>query len=94
MLLALLAQVGAPRPDRDEHVDRRVEREEAHLAVAAEGDRADVAAAQLVRPDQLVRRLAQLLERVGQLHVVELGRAVQAVEVVRWRKTAVPRSVS
>ena len=49
VLLALLAEVGAPRPDRDHDVDREVQREQAHLAVAAVGDRADVAAAQLVR---------------------------------------------
>ena len=40
-----------------DHVDRRARREQAHLAVAAEGERADVAGCEPVAADQLVRRL-------------------------------------
>ena len=80
--LGLLAQVGAPRPDGDRHLDRRIERVEAHLAVAAEDDRADVALAQLVGGDQLVRGRAQLLERVRDRHVVELGRLEQPLQMI------------
>ena len=82
VLLALLAEVGAPGPDGDHHLDRRALRVEAHLAVAAEGERADVAAAQPVAADQLVGRLADLLGRVGQREVVELGRLGEPVQVL------------
>ena len=80
--LALLAEVGAPLPAGDRHVDRRLERVEAHLAVAAVDDRADVAGAQAVARHQLERGRAQLLGRVGHRHVVQLGRAQQALDVL------------
>ncbi len=80
--LALVAEVCPPRPHRDRHLDRRLERIDPHLPVAAERDRPDVALAQLVGRDQLVRGGAQLLERVRDRHVVQLGRAVQPLEVV------------
>ncbi len=87
-LLALLAQVGAPRPHGDRHVDGGIEREQSHLAVAPERDRADVALAQLVGGDQLVGGRPQLVHRVGDRHVVELGRLEQAVEVVEVAEDA------
>jgi len=80
--LAVLAEVGAPRPDRDDHLDRRVLCIEPHLAIATKRERPDVAGPQSVAPDQFVRRLAQLVGRVGQLEVVELGRLRQPLEVV------------
>ena len=86
--LALLAEVGAPLPAGDRHVDRRVERVEAHLAVAAVDDRADVARAHAVASDELERRRAQLLGRVGHGHVVELGRLAAAAR--RGRRCGTP----
>src|SRR3954467_6602233 len=80
--LALVAEVGAPLPAGDRHVDRRVEREEAHRAVAAVGDRADVAGAHAVAGDEVERGLADLRPVVRHRHVVELGRLEQAVDVV------------
>ena len=82
VLLALVAEVGAPRPDRDRHLDRRVLGEEPHLAVAAEGERADVARVEAVPPDQLMRGLAKLVDRVLERQVVELRRRVQAIEML------------
>ena len=79
---AVIAQVGAPLPARDRHVDRGIQRVQAHGAVAAVGERADIARAQAVARDQLARRLAQLLVGVRQLHVEQLGRAAQALDVV------------
>ena len=81
-MLALLAEVGAPLPDGDRDVDRRVEREQAHRPVAAVDERADVAGAQAVAADELERGLAQLLAVERDRHVVQLGRLEQAVDVV------------
>ena len=78
----LLAEVGAPRPGHQDDVDRVRPRVDAELAVAVEGDRAQVALAEAVHGDQLVRRQPELLHRVRELHVQELGRLVQALEVV------------
>ena len=82
VLLARLAQVGRPFPDGDRDVDLGVEREQAHRAVAAEGDRADVALAHPVAGDRLQLRGGDLLAREGDRHVVELGRLEQAVGVL------------
>ena len=79
---ALLAEVDAPGEGGDDHVDRRVGRVEAEVAVTAVGERPDIAGAEPVAADQLVRRLAQLLRRVGQLEVVELGRLLEPREVL------------
>ena len=75
-------EIGAPGPDRDDDVDRRALRVEAHLAVSAEGERADVAAAQPVPADQLLGGLADLLEGVVERQVVELSRLGESVQVV------------
>ena len=80
--LALLAEVGAPLPAGDRHVDGSVQGVQAHMAVAAIDDRADVARPQPVARDQLESGGAQLLERVRRRHVVELRRAQQALDVV------------
>ena len=82
VLLALLAEVGAPLPDRDEHVDRAVERVQAHRPGAAVDDRADVAGLEAVARDRLERRLADLLLRERDVHVVHLGRLEEPVDVV------------
>ena len=82
LLLALLAEVRAPRPHGDHDLDRGVERVQPHLAVAAERERPDVALAQLVGGDQLVRGRAQLLKAVGDRHVVQLGRLEQPLKVI------------
>ena len=60
VLDALVAQVGAPRPDGDGAVDRRLEREQPHLAVAAVDDRPDVAVLEAVRVDELLGGLGEL----------------------------------
>ena len=80
-VLALLAEVGAPVPGGDHHLDRRL-REQAHLAVAAEEERADVAGVEAVAPDQLVRRRPQLVELERHRQVVQLRRLLQPREVV------------
>jgi len=72
----------APLPDGDHGLHRVVERVQAHRPVAAVDERADVTTLEPVAHDQLVRDLAQLLLREGQVHVVELGRLLEAVEVV------------
>ena len=79
---ALVAEVGAPGPGGDDHVDRGRIGVEPHLAVAAEGERADVAGGLPVAAHQLVRGQAQFLRRVGQFQVVELGRLGEPVEVL------------
>jgi hypothetical protein len=80
--LPLLAEIRAPFPDGDHRLDRVLQRVEPHRPVAPVDERADVAALEPVAHDQLVRDLAELLLREGQVHVVELGRLLQAVQVV------------
>ena len=82
VLLALLAEVGGPLPDRDADVDRAVERVQAHRAGAAEDERADVAGLQARARDHLVRRGADLLLGVRDVHVVHPGRVEEPVDVV------------
>ncbi len=82
VLGALLAEVDPPREGGDDDVDRRVGRVEPEVAVAAVGERPDVAGAEGAATDQLVRRLADLLGGVGKLEVVELGRLLQPGEVL------------
>jgi hypothetical protein len=82
VLLALLAEVRGPGPDGDEDIDRSALRVEAHLAVTAEGDRPDIAGAEPVPPDQLLGGLANLLERVWEWQVVELGGLGEPLEVI------------
>ena len=72
--LALLAEIRAPRPRGDRHLNRSFERVQAHLAVATEHNGPDVALRELVGRDQLVGRGPQFFEREGDRHVVELGR--------------------
>src|SRR5207342_3982296 len=71
VLLALVAEVGAPLPDRDRDLDRAVEGEQAHRPGAAEDERPDVAGLQAVAGDRLVRGGPDLLLGVRDLHVVE-----------------------
>ena len=78
----LLAEIRTPRPDRDHDIDRAVERVDAELAIAAEGDRPDVARAHLVGRERVVRGLPQLVGRVRELHVVDLRRALEARQVL------------
>ena len=79
---AVLAEVRPPLPGGHGDVDGRLQREEAHRPVAPQGDRADVAGAEAVDGDDLVDRRAHLLAGVGQRHVVHLGRALEARQVV------------
>ena len=63
-------------------LDRAVQRVDAELAVAAERQRPHVAGVEAVGRDHLVRRLAQLLDAVRQLHEVDLAGALEAPQVV------------
>ena len=82
VLQALLAEVRRPRPAHDHDLDGVAARRDAELAVAVERDRPDVALGQPVGADQLVARRLQLVDRVRDLHVEELRRVVQALEVL------------
>src|SRR3990170_7058216 len=82
LLERLLAEVGAPRPHRDEHVHGRAQRAEAHLAVPADRGRPDVAGVQSVRADDLLGRFRQRLLRVREIHVVKLRGAAKALQVL------------
>ena len=57
-------------------------RMDAQLAEAVERDRPDVALAETVHADELVRREPQLVDGIRQLHVQERGGLVQALEMV------------
>ncbi len=82
VLLALLAEVGPPLPDGDHRLDRVVERVEAHRPVAAVDERPDVAALEAVAAISscVASRSCSCVN--GQVHVVELGRLLEPVEVV------------
>ena len=82
VLDALLAEVGAPRPGGDDDLHRRVHGEQAHLAVAAEDQRADVAGLELVALEHLEGGVVELLDRVRHRHVVELGGPLDPLEVL------------
>ena len=77
VLQPVVAEVGAPRPAHDHDLDRIVARRDAELAVTVERDRAQVARRQAVRADELHADVAQLVDRVRQLHVEELRGVVR-----------------
>ena len=76
------AQVGAPRPHRDRHVDRAGQRVEPHLAVAQVDDGPDVALGQPVDPHRRLGGLDDLLGREGDVDEEDLGRVEQPGDVV------------
>ncbi len=78
----VLAEVRRPRPAHDRDLDRVAARRDAELAVAVEGDRAQVALGQPVGTDHLVAGGAELVDGVGELHVEEARRVLQALHVV------------
>src|SRR5204863_4093855 len=61
---------------------RVLARRDAELAVAVERERAQVARRQAVRADELLADVAQLVRRVRELHVEQLGRVRETLEVV------------
>ncbi len=79
---ALLAEVGAPGPGGDRDVHLGAHGRHAHLLRAVEGERADVAALQLVGAHHLALRLHELLAGEGHVHHVDLGRVEQPVRVL------------
>ena len=79
---AVLAEVRPPGPAHDHGLDRVAARRDAELAVAVEGDRAQVALAQAVRAEQLVAGGGQLVGRVRDLHVEQARGVLQALHVV------------
>jgi hypothetical protein len=66
----------------DADVDRIRSRMDAELAVAVEGDRAEVALGETVGRDDLVAGDPDLVDRVRQLHVEETRRVLQPLEVI------------
>ena len=64
-------------------VHRRVHGEQAHLAVPAEHQRADVAGVELVGLEHLEGGVVELLDRVRHRHVVELRGPLDPLEVLR-----------
>ena len=82
LLGGALTEVGAPRPDGDDGVHRRVQRIDPHLPVAAEDERTDVAGGETVGLDHVLGGPHKLFMGVRHRHVVELGRALQPPEVL------------
>src|SRR6266516_3071770 len=79
---ALFAEVGAPGPAHDHNVDRISDRRDTELAVAEEGDRAEIALRQAVDGNQLMRSRAQVVDREGQRHPEQLRRVLESLQVV------------
>src|SRR5262249_47954974 len=61
-----------------------------HLPVAPEGNRPDVALSQAVAANQLLRRLTELVQRMLEGEVVELGGLREPIEVVLMAKDRRP----
>ena len=78
----VVAEVRAPRPRGDRHVDRRALGADAHLLGSVERQRPQVARLQLVRAHHLALRLHQLLARVRHLHHEDLRGVEQPVGVL------------
>ena len=76
------AQVGIPRPRGDGHVGGSAGGVDAHHAVAAVHERADVAGRQVVLADELDGGVAQLVNRVRQVDEGDFAAAMQALHVV------------
>src|SRR5205085_7478046 len=72
----------APRPGHDRDVDRAAPRRDAELTVAEEGDRAYVALREPVRTDQIPARGLELVDGVGKVHVEELRRVREPLEML------------
>ena len=78
----VVAEVGAPRPDRDRRVGGADDRVEAHLAVPVVDERADVAALDAARGDGLAHRSAQLLFAERHLHRQQVRRTSETGDVL------------
>ena len=78
----VLAEVGAPGPAHDHHVDRVLAWIHAELSEAVERDRAQVGLRQPVDAEELHRGRVQLVDGVRDLHVEELGRVVEPRQMV------------
>ena len=78
-----LTEICTPGPAHDHRLDGVPLRGDSELAVAVEGDRPDVRRGQAVDAHEIVRRLAQLLDRVGDVHVQQAGGVVETLHVVR-----------
>ena len=74
--------VFAPGEVGDVDLDRALERVDAHLAVAAEGDGADVAGGDAVGLDDIDDGGGELVGGVGQGHAVDLGGVDEARHVL------------
>ena len=81
-LQAFLAEVGAPGPGRDHQVDRVALGADAQLLGADPGERAQVAALELVLAHDGALGVHHLLERERDLHAQDLGRVEQALGVL------------
>src|SRR5665213_61430 len=79
-----MAKILAPFPGRDCHVDGRLDlRRNADLAIAAQGDRADVGAlGELIDRHDLAAGIVDLIGCKGDLHTVDLGRVEQPPGVI------------
>ncbi len=76
-LAGVITQIGAPRPNRDHHLDRGRQRVQAHLAIPEIDQRPDVAGVDLVDRDRFLDRGNQFRLSVRRLHHVDLGAAIQ-----------------
>src|SRR5581483_1184269 len=77
--IATVSEVLSPLVVNDVHLNRRVERIDAYLAVAAQDDRADVARRDLVDADDIHKRRDQFVAGIFHLHTVNLGRIEQTL---------------
>ncbi len=85
MLESFLAEVGAPFPGRDSHVDRVLRlRCQSDVAIATQGDRADIGAvAQFIGEHDFLAGGDQFVAFIGYRQPIDFCRIEKALHVVR-----------
>src|SRR5882762_9103131 len=76
------AKVGAPGPTSHINVDRGTKRINADFAVAAENDRLHVAGVEFVQAHNFGGCVAEIVDRVGKIHPIDLGGVDQALHML------------
>jgi len=76
------AKVGSPGPASHINVDRGAERIDADFAVTAKNDGLDVAGVEFVQAHNFGGGVAEIVDRVGKIHPIDLGGVDQALHML------------
>src|ERR1019366_8510097 len=75
------AEIGAPFPAGDVNLDGTLQRVHANVAIAAQGDGPEIAGAHLIDANDFGGGGAELLNRVGIVHAIDVAGVHQALHV-------------